>query len=256
MLLIGDAHASPYHSNERFDWLGRLIIDERPEVIYCTGDFADMPSLSSYDKGKKSGELRRYAADIDAAHDALARIRRPLEEFNEQQKRNKKSAYRPRFIMAGGNHDEGRIEKAIQLSPELDGTISILDLRYTEYGWEYIPYRDIIELEGVYCSHSFPSGVMGQPISGFGIAGSLLAKNNVSSIVGHCHLFDFAVRSKPDSTKLMALSPGWYGDHVEEYARHTQHMWWNGLCILKNVHDGEFDLETISFKEVKNRYAG
>lgn len=254
LLVVGDAHATPIASNDRFDWLGRLIMDHRPDVVYCTGDFGDMPSLSSYDKGRKSAELKRYKHDVKAVHDALARINKPREEHNEQQKKNKKSAYKPRMIMQGGNHDEARIEKAIQSSPELEGTMSIKDLNYEHYGWEYVPYRNSIVVEGIYCSHSFPSGVMGQPVSGLNVASSLLAKNSVSTIVGHCHLFDYAVRSKPNGDKLAALSPGWFGDHVEEYAKHTVHMWWSGVCLLHNVNDGVFDLETITMERIKKVY--
>ena len=50
LLIIPDCHAHPDYDNNRFDWLGNLIIEERPDTILCLGDLADMPSLSSYDK--------------------------------------------------------------------------------------------------------------------------------------------------------------------------------------------------------------
>jgi len=46
------------------DWVGKYIVDKKPDVIINIGDFADMPSLSMYDVGKKSFEGRRYKKDI------------------------------------------------------------------------------------------------------------------------------------------------------------------------------------------------
>lgn len=53
ILIIGDSHSKPSVSNRRFDWLGKLIADEKPQLVVDLGDFGDMESLSSYDKGKK-----------------------------------------------------------------------------------------------------------------------------------------------------------------------------------------------------------
>ena len=70
-LVIGDPHCTPKATNDRFLWAGKFARDLKPNTIICMGDFASMDSLSSYDKGKKSFEGRRYKKDIDHAHDAL-----------------------------------------------------------------------------------------------------------------------------------------------------------------------------------------
>jgi len=103
-LVIPDAHAKPGVSNSRFDLLGKHILATKPDVIVNIGDFADMESLSSYDKGKKSAELRRYKADVEAAKDALAKTFAPMEEYNKQQRKNGKKQYKPRMVMTIGNH--------------------------------------------------------------------------------------------------------------------------------------------------------
>ena len=54
----------PSHDNDRFTWLGNLIFEEKPDVVVCLGDWFDMASLSSHDKGKKSFEGRRYKQDV------------------------------------------------------------------------------------------------------------------------------------------------------------------------------------------------
>jgi len=69
-LVMGDPHCTPKASNDRFLWAGKLAADLKPNTIICMGDFASMDSLSSYDKGKKQFEGRRYKKDINHAHDA------------------------------------------------------------------------------------------------------------------------------------------------------------------------------------------
>lgn len=70
ILVIPDTHAKPGASNRRFTWLGKFIADKMPDKIVCLGDFADMPSLSSYDVGKKSFQGRTYWDDIESALEA------------------------------------------------------------------------------------------------------------------------------------------------------------------------------------------
>ena len=253
ILVIGDPHTSPYFDNRRFDWLGNAILELDPDIVLCTGDMADFHSLSSYDKGRKSGELRRYRADVNSVIDALGKINKPLDDYNKQRKNIRKAKRRwPRRVITLGNHSY-RLTRAIDLSPELEGTISIDDLKLEEHGWEVYPYRQPIEIEGIWCCHSFSSGVNGMAISGFNIAASLLTKNSVSSLVGHSHLLDWAVRSKPNGEKLMALSAGCY---LEEptFSDATENLWWKGLCMLHNVKNGCWDLETIEMERVKKLY--
>lgn len=135
ILVIPDAHAKPDVPNDRFDWVGRWVVDNKPDVIVELGDWEDMPSLSSYDIGKKSYEGRRYRKDLESAWDARERFISPLKSLNLQQKRNKEKQYRPSCYALGGNHFEGRIKRAIELSPMLEGTIGVEDGRHKEFGW-------------------------------------------------------------------------------------------------------------------------
>ena len=253
VVLIGDPHSSPDTDNRRFEWLGNMILEEEPELIICIGDMADLNSLSSYDRGKKSAELRRYRHDILACHDALDKINKPLELYN-QGRRNTKRAQRliPRKVMILGNHED-RIVRAVNLAPELEGTLDIADLKYPEYGWEVIPYKRPIEIERVYFCHFFPSGVKGEAISGFNIASNIIQKNMVSSVCGHSHLYDHAIRNRPDGTKVIGLCTGWYGEQPT-YNDATENLWWSGLLILNEMNNGTFDVEQISIDRVKQLY--
>lgn len=253
ILLVGDPHASPDTDNRRFTWLGRMILDTAPDMVVCMGDFADLNSLSSYDRGKKTGEGRRYALDLAAAHNANERIFEPIEEFNNYKRNIRKAQFKlPKFVMLYGNHED-RINRAINNSPELSGKISLEDLQYKKFGWDCVKFKQSIEIEGIWFNHFFPSGVKGEAISGFTIANSLLQKNFVSSIVGHSHLFDHAIRCKPNGQAIIGLSCGWYGEQAT-YEDATQSYWWSGVNMLKNVKDGVFDLEQFSIERVQRSY--
>ena len=78
-------------------WVGKYIVDKKPDVVIQIGDFADMPSLSSYDVGKKSFEGRRYKTDIEVTKKAMEMLLAPLKEYNERARRNKGKLYRPRL---------------------------------------------------------------------------------------------------------------------------------------------------------------
>ena len=240
-LVIGDPHCNPKASNDRFLWAGKLARDLKPDTIVCMGDFSSLDSLSSYDKGKKSFEGRRYKKDIDHAHDALEKFNKGL------------NGRRSRKVMLLGNHED-RIDRIVDETPELDGTISTKDLKFKEFGWEVIAYQEPVAIDGVHYCHNYPTGIMGKPISGDNIARSLLLKNKVSSTVGHCHLFDYSMCTIPTGRKVLGLSAGCYLHHKEEYARNTQQLWWSGLIVKRNVRQGEYDIETIEYNTVKRRY--
>ena len=77
-LIIPDSHAHPDYNNNRYDWIGKLILDLKPDVLINIGDTADMPSLSAYDKGKASFHGRNYEKDINAHLDAQERMWGPI----------------------------------------------------------------------------------------------------------------------------------------------------------------------------------
>lgn len=258
MLVIPDAHANPDYDNSRFDWLGEFIVDVMPDIILCLGDFADMPSLSSYDKGTRGFEGRRYSRDLASCKDALERLFRPITLYNDQRSRNKKQQYRPRTIMLGGNHEEGRINKVTQMHPELHETISVSDLDYGRFFHEYVPYKSISVIEGFAVSHYFVSGLMGRPIGGERAAHNLLTKQGMSCIAGHSHLLDMAVRTKADGQKIMGLVAGCFvhQEMVEGWNANTAGMRWNGITLLEDVKDGwAEEVSFISQKTLERQYS-
>ena len=216
-LVMPDAHAKPGINNKRFKAAGNMIMELRPTQFICLGDFACMPSLCSYDKGKKSFEGRRYKADVDSCIDALKELFKPLIRHNKKRIAWKKSKYNPECIIVLGNH-EHRINRAIEEDSRLDGTIGIEDLKFGEYFDEVVPFLTPKIVDGVAYSHYFTSGVMGRPISGKHQAMSLLDKMHMSCTQGHTHTMDWAEQLKGDGTKIIGHVAGCYFDHNEDWA--------------------------------------
>lgn len=249
-LVIPDSHAHPDYNNRRFNWLGELIVDLKPDVVINLGDMADMPSLCSYDKGTKGFEGRRYHKDINAVLDAQERMFAPI-------KRAKKK--RPRFVMLEGNH-EHRIERAISSdAAHLEGIISLDDLGYEDFGWEFVKYNGstpgIIEIDGIAYAHYFTSGIMGRPMGGVHPAYQLLTKQFMSCTQGHTHTTDYCVRTAANGRMIMGLVAGVYQDYFADFAGEANELWWKGVIFKQNVEDGKYDPQWISMEAIKKAYA-
>lgn len=259
LLVIPDAHAHPEYDNDRFTWLGRYVMDTRPEVIVCLGDWADMPSLSSYDKGTRGFEGRRYRKDIDAAIDAMNKFLAPMKAYNNRRAKNKKNQYKPRMVMCLGNHSD-RITKVTNVSPEMYGTIGVEDLKFEEFGWEVYPFKTPVFIHGIAFTHYFTSGVKGLAISGENIAKTLCNKLHHSAVQGHSHVLDHSERSVIDGKKIFGLSAGCYAHKdmgKEPWCRDTSHLWWHGVVELNDL-DGEGyydDFRLMTMRKIKREYA-
>jgi hypothetical protein len=180
IMVLPDVQAKPGLDFSYLRRYGTYMLEKRPDIVVCIGDFADMPSLSSYDKGRKSFEGRRYKRDVEATQFAMQAFLGPLNEYNAMRRKNRKGEYRPRLVLTLGNHED-RIHRAINDDAKLDGVLSIKDLAYEEYGWEVYPFLQVVIMEGVAFSHFIATGVMGRPASS---AAAQLRKANMSCFSG------------------------------------------------------------------------
>jgi hypothetical protein len=256
VLVIPDPHAHPDYDNDRFTALGRYIEEVQPDAIICLGDFADMESLSSYDKGKKSFEGRRYKRDIRAAIDAQEELFSGITRINQQKAKLHKTRYRPLTLMAVGNH-EGRIDKAVNDHPELEGTIGVEDLRFQDF-WDYVvQFKETAVLNGTLISHYFVSGVKGAPIGGENPGKMLLRKNHMSSIQGHAHYYDMCNETRGDGRHMFGLVGGHYShdDMVEGWNRDTKKFWRACVHLFTNLNEGSYDeYQFISQQSLLEKY--
>lgn len=251
ILFIPDTQARPGDDFDFLRCIGEYIMDKRPDVIVHAGDFADMESCSSWDKGKLAFEGRRYRKDIDAAHEAMESLLGPMRRHNLQQRRNKKGIYRPRMVLTLGNHED-RINRAVSENVMLDGTIGISDLKYAHYGWEVIPFLQVEIISGIAFSHYFITGRMGKAAA---TAHAQLSKKHMSTIAGHQQGLLTAGDYRADGKRITAIIAGSCYEHLESYLGPQGNQHWHGVIMLHNVADGEFDPMYVPLHYLKDKYA-
>lgn len=244
-MVIPDIQAKPNVSHDHLEWIANYALEKRPDVIIQIGDWADMPSLSLYDKGKRCYEGRRYVKDIEAANYSLERFERTLEEYNRT---NPHTPYNPRKVMTFGNH-EYRIQRATELDAVLDGKLSLDDLDFARRGWECHGFLEVVKIDGIEYSHYFISGNMGRPVS---TAAALLRARNGSATMGHVQNCDLAIHKQ---TQHMALFAGIAYTHDEVYLGPQGNATRRQIVMKHEVDDGRYDPMFVSLRFLQKRYS-
>jgi hypothetical protein len=246
---IPDIQAKDGVSLEHLKWIGQYIVDKKPEVIIQIGDFADMPSMSSYDKGKLSFEGRRYKTDIAAAKKAMNLLLGPMREYNQRMRDTKHTQYKPRMVLTLGNHEE-RIMRAVSSSAELEGMIGYHDLPYDD--WEVHDYLKPVVIDGVLYCHFMANPMTGKPYSGTAL--NQLNKVQHSFCVGHKQTLDVATYFTPLGRQTWGIVAGACYTHTEDYKGYQGNEHWRGCIMLNDVVDGSFDPMFISLDYLERRY--
>lgn len=249
-IVIPDTQIKPGAPTEHIDWIAQYVVDKKPDVLVIIGDWADMPSLSSYDVGTKSFEGRTYRADILAANDALQRLMAPIAKEQERIARRHLKKWNLRKIVTLGNH-EHRITRAIETDRKLDGLISLDDLFFKQWGFEVYPFLEVVTVDGVAYCHYFCSGIMGRPIT---TARATLTKKHQSCVAGHLPGFDIATDYRADGSRITAMITGSaYPDDLA-YLNPQTNKHWRGIVALHEVVNGSFDQMPVSLGFLKARY--
>ncbi len=260
ILILPDAQVKAGIDMSYLKWIGQYILDKKPDIVVNIGDFADMPSLSSYDKGTKSAENRRYQVDIDAAIEGMKILQAPCIEYNKSvdarnkiQKRDKKKLFKkylPRMVLTLGNHED-RITRAVEQDATFEGKLSLKDLKYEEFGWEVIPFLKPIEIEGIMFCHYFYNPFSGKPFGG--TVENILKQLGKPFVQGHkqgLHVGTLAGRNH------WGIIAGSSYMHDEAYKGYQGNDHWRGIVLLNNVHNGSHDPIFISLDYLEKRYAG
>lgn len=247
-VVIPDPHAHYQHHNNRALWAGALIADVQPDEVVVMGDLHDMPSMSGYDRGKKCFQGRTYRQDIDVGIDFNEKL------WHASKKRKRKL---PNKTILRANHEQ-RIDRAIQLSPELEGAIGYHDMQWDRWYNTIVEYNGntpgCIDIDGIAYAHYLCSGIMGRPVGGEHPGYSLLNKKHQSCTVAHSHVLDFCIRTDVFGRKLMGLVAGAFLDFPLDYAGETNKLFWNGIIIKRGVEDGCYDPEFVSMARLQKEY--
>lgn len=233
--------------------VGMYLADKKPEVIVHIGDHADLPSLSSYDKGKKSAEGKRLNRDINAAIEGMNILLRPIQELQEKEfKEYGEVRYKPKMVITLGNHEQ-RLERHLDANPELHGLLSYADLRYEDMGWEVYDYLEPAVINGVAYCHFFANPMTGKPYGGTAL--NILKQVGVSFCMGHKQVLDVATRFLPTTGKQQwAIIAGACYDHEEAYKGVQGNHHWRGIVVKHNVTEGSFNPMFINLAYLEDRY--
>lgn len=246
------AHNDPAVANDRADWLGKFLYDEKPDYVVDLGDTADMRSLNSYDTTRPAAIVAQsYQADIENHLDFQDRVRW---QFKKQRRK------RPAFFGFEGNH-EHRIQKAIDADPRIEGYgsqkygVSFGHLETDRFYDEYHRYEHgapaIHDYDGVLYSHFIASGNYGTAMSGEHHAYNLLKKKMQSTTVGHSHKRNIYFR---DDTNSIGLVAGCFKGGPEGWAGQANKDWYSGVVIKRGLENGYYEPQFVSMAMLKKAY--
>ena len=247
-MVIPDTQTKPGAPSNHLRWAGEYAVKMKPDKIIHIGDHWDMPSLSSYDRGKGAAEGRRVIEDIDAGNLAMETFLTPIRIEQNRQRRNKEKVWRPELHFCLGNHEE-RIARAVNDDAKWEGFLDYDNLHLAD--WIVHNYLEVTVIDGVAYSHFFTSGVMGRPVSS---ARALLTKKAMSCVMGHVQDRDIAYAKRADGTSMTGLFAGIFYQHDEDYLTPQTNGSWRGIWILHDVVNGAFDEMPVSIKFLEERY--
>ncbi len=252
--MIPDTQAKPGVPTQHLSWIGQYIVEEfhdKADVrIIHLGDHWDMPSLSSYDKGKRAMEGRRYIEDVKAGNAAFRLIDDPIQQFNYGRRRRKQVEWLPTKIFLFGNHEE-RIVRATEYDAQLDGILSLSDLDTRD--WQRVPFLEPVFLDGLVYAHYFVKQENGNPVGG--MIETRLKTIGTSFVQGHLQ----GLRSgmlETVSGRRRGLIAGSCYLHNEEYRGPQGTGEWRGILVLREVSDGDYSLMEVSLDYLCRRYEG
>jgi len=244
--VIPDVQAKPGTPTQHLSWAGRYLAERKPNVVIQIGDFWDMPSLSSYDRGKAASEGRRYKADVEAGNESMEVLMAPM-------RKEARWFRKTRFIQTQGNH-EHRIDRAADDAAFLEGTVSRTDLNTR--GWEVYPFLEVVEVDGVSYSHFFPrsaKGQISQSRSGAPSAAAQVIRNGGSATAGHTQGIDISPVVLGGRMQWGLIAGSFYL-HDEGYLTPQGRTHWKGLVIKHDVHKGDYCPMLVDMRYLKRKY--
>ncbi len=253
-IVIGDSQVKDGVPTAHLGWIGRYIVDQfagQDVSIIHVGDHADMPSLSSYDKGKKAMEGRRYSSDIRAANEGWAKLCKPLAKYNADRAARRLRPWWPERFITLGNH-EHRITRAAEEDAQLEGTVSLDDLNYAEWGWKVVPFLEELEIDGVSYSHYFYNPNTGRPYCGENLFTRLKTIGR-SFTMGHQQGLNHAMRPV-GKRRHHGLVIGSTYLHDEQYLGPQGNNCWRGIVVCHQVENGSYDPMFVSLEFLCRKY--
>lgn len=240
--LIGDTQQRPQVRNS-LKVCALHIADVRPRYVVLLGDHWDLPSLSYWDKGKKSHRPRTYLRDMQAGNKAMVEFWDIL--IGAWPEVLKECEFH--FLM--GNHEDRR-NKAIEFCE--DHYVDLIEsVKFNLKNWKVHKFLKVVKIQGIEFSHYFANPNSSKAI---GSARHLLNKRHVTCIAGHQQGFDYAEQLQGSNKTIQALIMGSTYYHNEDYKKHNNHHW-RGTVIIHNTKTSTgFDFSRFSLDTLDKLY--
>ena len=216
-----DTHVAPGDNFERLRWIANFVNLTKPDHVWHGGDMATFDSCSTYDPigGSKHKKRPSIKEDLECLEQALAVYHHTLDSTDIPHSFNE------------GNH-EYRLKKYEDKDAMLDKVLyPQLKNTFTQYGWDYYPYGEMVFLEGVGFTH-VPFARTGKP---YGSAAIMLRDMTHDLVYGHTHAFNKLTQPKMGQQNKVTLLNGGCTlpyNHVEEYAKLNPTGWEYGVIEI------------------------
>ena len=241
-----DAHNQPSLPLDRFLWLSRFVDDVNPEFLVDGGDFDDLQSLCAHErndtwKGKFKPAFQDELEHSNAARQLLyENIKSPCAKY-----------------VTFGNHEQ-RLFDFENNNPEIYGMMqhAYLDI-LDKYGWGVTMYRDYKTVADIDFTH-VPMTMMNRPVGGKNPC-NIVSRDSIKDVCfGHTHGLGLQVNHKlGPSRSVTAFNGGCFmpDGYVPSYAKGSQKHFWYGAHVLQSINGRLHIRESITMKELKDRYA-
>jgi hypothetical protein len=239
-MVVGDVHVAPGQSYRRLKWLGTMARELKVDRLIQGGDW------NSYDSLCEARSLLERSED--RLKDELAATELSLREFHDGL-----GDYAVPLDVLGGNHDD-RPSALADKAPWLEGVFDVWDA-HRKRGWAVHKYLEPVRMNGILFQHYLTGRGTGRAISGMFHAKRLLERVNFqeSVVVFHSHRLQWWMARHKMKT-VHGLVAGCYMEHREDYAGMDNDEWWSGVVLLRNVRDGDFDIELWSIDRIRDTF--
>lgn len=252
LLYIPDTQVKPGTPTNHIKAAGNYLVKHRPDVVVVAGDWWDMESLNRFGS-KHELEGKRIKEDLEAGHEAMKQFLAPLRKLQRKQKKHKKKVYSPRLVFTVGNHDpQVRLPRVYEEHPAFEGMFDIPNLE--DYGFEVIPFLEIVEIGGIRFSHFFvnPHSAKKSPLGG--AIDTMLKNAGFSFVQGHTQGLKMGKHYLADGSCKLGIVAGSFYQHNEKYMGPQGNKHWRGIIMLNEVQDGGADICEISLNYLLREY--
>lgn len=248
---IPDTQIKPGVDTVFLDWVGKAIVEYKPDVVVHLGDHWDFPSLSTHnDPGSKEAEGQRVKTDLDAGNEAMERLCAPIRREVLRLAANRRKRWHPEMHYLHGNHDH-RLTRAIFRDPKWEGVLSMASLDAGMFRKH--AFLDIVEIDGIAFSHYFPSPHSGRPIGGTIV--SRLNNIGQSFVQGHVQGLLYSNKPYPGHVKHGLVAGSCYLHNEEYRPRDVQNSEWRGIIVANEVTNGGYDIMPLSMAYLRRKFS-